>query len=121
MKKISAKPLEELAISTKADCLRSVWPLVEKKLASGTSHADILRALNEGGFGLTERTYKSYVYRLRKEQRNGKRSHAPPVVHSPSANAGAAGASAGSGAAAPTATRPRTFNFDPRGNPDLLK
>jgi hypothetical protein len=70
VRKISAKPLEELAISTKADCLRSVWPLVEKKLASGTSHADVLRALNEGGFDLTERTYKSYVYRLRKELRD---------------------------------------------------
>ena len=121
MRKISAKPLEELAISTKADCLRSVWPLVEKKLASGTSHADVLRALNEGGFDLTERTYKSYVYRLRKERRDGKRPHIASNAPSTTANIESARPSAAPGAAAPAGERPRTFNYDPRGNPDLLK
>jgi hypothetical protein len=121
VRKISAKPLEELAISTKADCLRSVWPLVEKKLASGTSHADVLRALNEGGFELTERTYKSYVYRLRKERRDGKRPQTPAIAHSAPGYLASTQPFAATSASAPTGGRPRTFNYDPRGNPDLLK
>jgi len=58
--------LEALPITTKARRLQALWPLIEQKLLAGTSHADILRALNDGGFDLSQRTYKTYVYRFRK-------------------------------------------------------
>ena len=41
--------LEALPIATKARRLQALWPLIEQKLIAGTSHADILRALNDSG------------------------------------------------------------------------
>ena len=113
--------LEALPIATKARRLQEVWPLIEQKLMAGTSHADILRALNDSGFDLSERTYKTYVYRFRKRRRDtspqgpgaaprGSTARtslsSPPGHPTPSSNA---------------LTRPATFDFDPRGIPDLLK
>lgn len=111
--------LEALPIATKARRLHALWPLIEQKLMAGTSHADILRALNDSGFDLSERTYKTYVYRFRKRQRKdalqdqGTRS-GPAARTSPSSSPRPV-----PGNDAPK--RPATFDFDPRGIPDLLK
>jgi len=74
------KALEALPIATKVRRLQGLWPLIEQKLLAGTSHSDILRALNDGGFDLSERTYKTYVYRFRKRQR---RRHLKTKAHPP--------------------------------------
>jgi hypothetical protein len=116
------KALEALPIATKADQLRTVWAQVEQKLAGGSSHAAVLRALNEDGFNLTERTYKSYVYRFRKKQRKAGKSaalHSPQLVSPQPAPAGSSTAAAPEPRSA--SKRPRTFDYDPRGIPDLLK
>lgn len=113
--------LEALPIATKARRLQEVWPLIEQKLLAGTSHADILRALNDRGFDLSQRTYKTYVYRFRKRQRNR-----PPQDSGAAAKGPPARTSQSSPPVLPTPgsnapIRPATFDFDPRGIPDLLK
>ena len=113
--------LEALPVTTKARRLRALWPLIEQKLITGTSHADILRALNDSGFNLSKRTYKTYVYRFRKRQRN-----MPPQDSGAAPSGFAARTSLSSPPGLPTPgsnapRRPATFDFDPRGIPDLLK
>jgi hypothetical protein len=114
--------LEKLPITTKAKRLRALWPLIEQKLLAGTSHADILRALNDDGFNLTERTYKTYLYRFRKRQRTkgpGQENDTSPG--GPTANTTPAAVWLPAIPGANLAKRPATFDFDPRGSPDLLK
>jgi hypothetical protein len=113
--------LESLPVTTKARRLQVLWPLIEQKLLAGTSHADILRALNDGGFDLSERTYKTYVYRFRKRQRKD-----TPQDQGDRRSCCADRTTSSSlpphpilGNDAPK--RPATFDFDPRGIPDLLK
>jgi hypothetical protein len=53
--------LRQLTIERKAKRLLSLWPTIEERLAEGVSHAEILGLLNETGFELSERTYKSYL------------------------------------------------------------
>ena len=74
--------LEELTATTKAGRLRELMPTIEAKVASGVRHEDILDALNSHGFDLTERTYKTYLYRFRKAVKTGK-PHPPPSMLSP--------------------------------------
>jgi len=113
--------LEQLPISTKAKRLQALWPLIEQKLLAGTSHADVLRALNEAGFELTERTYKTYLYRLRKRQRTKGSWHRHGVSLGGPFTTGPAAVRSPSMPCSDVATRPATFDFDPHGNPDLLK
>jgi hypothetical protein len=61
--------LDQLPVDKKARRLKVLWPLVEAKLAAGVSHAAVLELLNRNGFDLTEGTYKSYLYRHRKQRR----------------------------------------------------
>jgi hypothetical protein len=102
--------LEQLPIDKKARRLRLLWPLIEAKLTEGVSHAAVLELLNRNGFGLTEATYKNYVQRFRKLQRTvvperpaGRTLTTPAITTSEASN------------------RPATFDYDPRGIPDLLK
>ena len=103
------KALNELPIEKKARRLRVLWPLIEAKLAEGVSHAAVLDFLNRNGFDLTEGTYKNYVHRFRKSQRAP--ALAQPVPSRPSAQA----------TRSESTSRPATFDYDPRGIPDLLK
>ena len=103
------KALKELPIEKKARRLRILWPLIEAKLAEGVSHAAVLELLNRNGFELTEGTYKNYVHRFRKAQQP---SPAPRPTGRP-----AVVASTGHD----TGNRPATFDYDPKGIPDLLK
>jgi hypothetical protein len=114
--------LEELPITTKAKRLRALWPLIERKLLAGTSHADILRALNDAGFNLTERTYKTYLHRFRKRQRTkGWHQESAASPGAPASNTRPVAVGLPPIPSTDLAKRPATFDFDPRGIPDLLK
>ena len=102
--------LARLPVEKKARRLRVLWPLIEAKLAEGVSHAVVLDFLNRNGFELTEGTYKSYLHRFRKLRRAPGRvePQAPCIAPAPSTKPEGG-------------TRPATFDYDPRGIPDLLK
>jgi len=108
--------LDQLTAERKAKRLRVLWPLIEAKLAEGVSHAAVLDFLNRNGFALSEGVYKTYLYRFRKAKHKSLgvnsaepkgRSLAQPSSPLP--------------AAADQAKRPATFDYDPKGIPDLLK
>ena len=113
--------LEALPIATKARRLQVLWPVIEQKLMAGTSHADIFRALNDSGFDLSESTYKTYVYRFRKRQREDapQDEDAPPSGSAARTTLSSVPSRPIPGNDVPK--RPATFDFDPRGIPDLLK
>ena len=113
--------LEALPIATKARRLQVLWPVIEQKLMAGTSHADILRALNDSGFDLTERTYKTYVYRFRKRQRKGSPQDPRALSSGSTARTSQSSLPSLPIPSNDTPKRPATFDFDPRGIPDLLK
>ena len=113
--------LEALPIATKARRLQALWPLIEQKLMAGTSHADILRALNDSGFELSERTYKTYVYRFRKRQRKKALQHQDASPSDSPARTALSSLASHHDADIHASRRPATFDFDPRGIPDLLK
>jgi hypothetical protein len=121
--------LEKLSATTKAARLRALMPLIEAKLAEGVRHAEIVLALNEQGFTLTEKTYRNYVHRQRKQCRATPSGE--PGVAAP-AHAATLAPPMTSGVVAPATSppissvkvgpkRPPTFEHDPRGIPDLLK
>lgn len=121
--------LENLSATSKAARLRALMPLIETKLAEGVRHAEIVLALNEQGFTLTEKTYRNYLHRQRK-QRQAKTSGKPGVAAP--AQAATLAPPITSGVVAPATSplisslkmgpkRPPTFEHDPKGNPDLLK
>ena len=62
--------LRQLSAGRKTKRLMSLLPAIEQKLAEGIAHREILGLLNANGFELTERTYKSYLYRYRKRRRS---------------------------------------------------
>src|SRR5581483_6597101 len=99
--------LRQLPVEKKARRLRILWPLIEAKLAEGVSHAAVLDFLNRNGFQLTEGTYKNYVHRFRKTRQPA--APGPQPLSAPPVNA------------AEASNRPPTFDYDPRGIPDLLK
>ncbi len=112
--------LQELPIARNTKRLLPLWPFIEAKLAAGVSIAEILELLNGNGFDMSLGTFKMYLHRQRKRQRG--------IAHDRSA----LNATATLGVVAPAtsppisavkvgATRPPTFDYDPRGIPDLLK
>lgn len=115
----AADALDQIAVGKKARRLRILWPLIEAKLTEGVSHAAILDFLNRSGFDLTEATYKSYLYRHRKKQRKQESGIAEKVLTSQG------GVPSEPGTPLPDSSigskRPATFDYDPRGIPDLLK
>jgi len=115
--------LQQLTVGRKAKRLRGLWPTIERRLAEGVSHAEILGLLNANGFALTERTYKSYLYRYRKRRRSTARQPAP----APLSTLTPENVELAQGTTSPTPTeadrpkRPPTFEYDPRGIPELLR
>ena len=100
-------PLVVLAPKVKARKFLVVLPIIEAKLKEGVRHQEIIRALREQGLDLSRNTYFSYLRRFR-----GKRMAAAAVQYAvPSEKESGDGAS----------RRPPTFDYDPRGIPDLLK
>ena len=114
--------LRRLTPGRKSKRLLGLFPDIEQKLAEGSSHREILALLNQNGLELTERTYKSYLYRYRKRRRTtGQRSAALSQPDQTSFQ-GADGTLAHAEAApADPKQRPPTFDFDPKGIPELLK
>lgn len=110
--------LKSMKLARKSRRLEEIWPDIERRLASGASHAEIVELLNRDGFALTVGTFKNYVQRLRKRQRQKQKGGSSAAVKLAPAVDAKTEPSATSPA---TVQRPRTFNFDPRGNPDLLK
>ena len=117
--------LQQLKAGRKAKRLRSLWPTIEEKLAEGVSHAAVLATLNEGGFDLTERTYKSYLYRFRKQRRANERQAAGARLTettAPKAQELSQTEISPASTAISRRQRPATFDYDPRGiSPELLK
>lgn len=116
--------LQQLKIGRKAKRLQNLWPTIEEKLAEGVSHAEILGLLNECGFDLTERTYKSYLYRYRKRRRTTGKRRDPmsSIEQTKTLPVDAVPATAfPASAAVEIHKRPPTFDFDPRGDPSILK
>ena len=105
--------LNELPVEKKARRLRVLWPLIEAKLAEGVSHAAVLDFLNRHGFDLTEATYKNYLHRFRM----ARRAPASPEA----SNEDRSRREAVTPGASDQGKRPATFDYDPRGIPDLLK
>jgi hypothetical protein len=110
--------LHGLAPKAKARRFRALLPVIEAKIEAGVCHADIMRALKEQGLALLENTYFTYLRRYRGKQsipeRRGAQAAALPAAAGESPpGAGQPGEHA--------ARRPPTFDYDPRGIPDLLK
>ena len=117
---INSKALSTVLVASKAKRLKALWPEIQQKLAAGASHDSIRQALKEDGLDLSERTYKSYVYRLRKAQREGACDLAVQAApRERAASTDTLTPSGGPRAGGPK--RPRTFDYDPSGIPDLLK
>ena len=116
----SRDPLNAVEPVGKSRRFRLLLPVITAKIERGVEHAEIIKALAEQGLELTQGTYFSYLKRYRSAE-PAKPQHTspaeplrelpkPPAPQSPSAT------SAG------TSTRPKTFDYDPRGiHPDLLK
>ncbi len=117
--------LQQLKAGRKAKRLRNLWPTIEEKLAEGVSHAEILVFLNANGFDLTERTYKSYLYRYRKRRRTAGQQHARMCLAenaAPQFDRASRAATLPASAEIEKHKRPPTFEYDARGiSPDLLK
>lgn len=119
-----AETLQQLPVGRKAKRLGILLPAIEQKLAEGISHKEILGLLNENGFELTERTYKSYLYRYRKRRRTTDQALIPVVHLINQTKFQAAGEMPANASArlVDSDQRPRTFEYDPSGlSPDLLK
>lgn len=105
--------IEKLEARTKAGRLRGLMPVIEAKVKQGIRHVEIIQALNEQGFAISEHTYRSYLQRYRKKQIAGDKpaQAGAPVLNKPAAGLTVSG----------RVGRPETFDYDPRGIPELLK
>ncbi len=108
--------IEKLETRTKAGSLRGLMPVIEAKVRQGIRHVEIIRALNEQGFAISEYTYRSYLQRYRRQQAGPARTSAGrgPFAQAPAIAAEVPLAPDAGG-------RPPTFDYDPHGIPDLLK
>lgn len=98
---------------------RLLLPVVIAKIEGGVEHAEIIKALAEEGLELTPGTYFSYLKRYRPAAATSPqdKTTAAPALELPKPQAPVT-ASTSVGAS----TRPKTFDYDPRGiHPDLLK
>jgi hypothetical protein len=116
--------LQELAPKAKARRFRALLPVIEARIEAGVRHADIIRALSDQGLALRENTYFTYLRRYRRRhaaaQRQGAQAAARPAHTALPARTGESPPSSSQSRDNVT-RRPPTFDFDPRGIPDLLK
>jgi hypothetical protein len=59
---------------TKAARLRGLMPEIERLLSEGVLREDIIAHLKDGGLDLTLETFKTYLFRYRRDQRSAKTS-----------------------------------------------
>lgn len=114
--------LSDLKPKAKSRRFRSLLPTIEAKIEAGVRHVDIIRALRNQGLSLPENTYFTYLRRYR-EYRSGAERQEPrtSTAHLPSPAASGEPPATASQGGENVARRPPTFEFDPRGIPDLLK
>ena len=116
--------LHGLAPKAKARRFRALLPVIEARIEAGVRHADIIRALSDQGLSLRENTYFTYLRRYRSRhaaaQRQGAQAAARPAHTALPARIGESPTSS-SQCGDNSARRPPTFDYDPRGIPDLLK
>ena len=115
--------LQQLKIGRKAKRLQGMWPTIEERVSAGVSHAEILNLLNANGFALTERTYKSYLYRHRKRRRTVAQNCAPPsLIERPNRQSADGATAIASSAPIELGQHPRppTFEYDAHGLPRKL-
>ena len=113
--------LSALAPKTKARRFCLVLPAIERKIREGVRHAEIIRALREQGLEFTEATYFNYLQRYRTRA-----AVAPEQGAAPQEDASRTAPASPTPSTSPdigkkAARRPPTFDYDPRGIPDLLK
>jgi hypothetical protein len=111
--------LHGLAPKAKARRFRALLPVIEAKIEAGVCHADIMRALKEQGLALLENTYFTYLRRYRGKQSIAERRGAPAAA--PSALPVGESLTGAGQSGEHAARRPATFDYDPRGIPELLK
>jgi len=116
------KGLKELAPKAKARRFRALLPTIEAKIEAGVRHADIVRALGEQGLPLPENTYFTYLRRYRRNRSQVRQQGAQAsLAHLASPAASGELPATPSQGGENAARRPPTFDYDPRGIPDLLK
>lgn len=115
--------VRQLSAGRKTKRLNSLLSAIEQKLAEGISHREILALLNANGFELTERTYKSYLYRYRKRRRASRSALLPAQLFEQPTLPPAGGAHTSVPIpSVETIQRPSTFEFNAGGlPPELLK
>ena len=114
--------LHGLAPKAKARRFRALLPIIEAKIQAGVCHADIMRALKEQGLALLENTYFTYLRRYRRNRsRAGWQEARASSAHLASPAASGELPATPTQGGENTARRPPTFDYDPRGIPDLLK
>jgi hypothetical protein len=114
--------LKVLAPNAKARRFRSLLPQIEAKIEAGVRHADIIRALDSHGLSLPENTYFTYLRRYGRDRSREMRQEAQArPAHPPSPAASGELPATASQGGENSARRPPTFDFDPRGIPELLK
>lgn len=114
--------LNELGPKAKARRFRALLPVIEAKIEAGVRHADIIRALGKDGLPLRENTYFTYLRRFRRNRSSAGRQGpqaVPARLPAPAASGELPDAARPGGDGGPR--RPPTFDYDPRGIPDLLK
>jgi hypothetical protein len=113
--------LHGLAPKAKARRFRALLPVIEARIEAGVRHADIIRALGDHGLVLRENTYFTYLRRYRRKQSRAERQRAQPAAHSASPAVTGESPTSASQSGENAGRRPPTFDYDPRGIPDLLK
>lgn len=66
--------LKRVPRRTKAARLRGLMPEIERLLSEGVLRGDIIAHLKDGGLDLTLETFKTYLFRYRRDQRSAKAS-----------------------------------------------
>ncbi|QGZ55103.1 hypothetical protein [Paraburkholderia acidiphila] len=61
--------LSVLKAKTKSGQLRELLPLIDIKIAAGVRHEDILEILERNGLPMSFETYKTTLYRIRKNKK----------------------------------------------------
>jgi len=114
--------LNELAPKAKARRFRTFLPMIETKIEAGVRHADIIHALAGQGLWLPENTYFTYLRRYRRNRsRAGWQEARASSAHVASPAASGELPATPTQGGENTARRPPTFDYDPRGIPELLK
>jgi hypothetical protein len=71
--------LKTVPRTTKAARLRALMPEIERLLSEGVLRQDIIDHLKTGGLDLTLETFKTYLFRYRRDQRSAETSPIEPT------------------------------------------